>query len=260
MKVLVLTSGRKGTAGHHLPLLLQSGCCEVVMVVHSQGFVAHRKRHLLRKARKVARIGLLGALNGLRMRRWFNVDEDLRVRDVEATCTEHGIPYHRTAAINTSTTERLFRESGADLGISLGNSYIAPRIFGIPRLGMINLHHELLPAFQHAQSIIWQLYHGSTTTGFTIHAIDRHIDTGNILYQEEVPIQFGPSLRGTIARTMAALLQASAKGLVHCIRHYPELAAQARPQGKGTAYTTPTLREYLRIKRNCRRLAKQARQ
>lgn len=154
------------------------------------------------------------------------------------------------------TGEKLFRESGAELGISLGNSYITPGIFNIPRLGMINIHHELLPAFQNAQSIILQLYHGSDTTGFTIHAIDRRIDTGNILLQRAIPIKFGPTLPATITQTMAALIEASREGLVHRLRHFPELAAQAKPQGRGTAYTTPSLWQFLRIKRNWKKLVK----
>jgi methionyl-tRNA formyltransferase len=258
MKVLILTSGRKGTAGHHLPRLLESGCCEVVMVVYNQGRIARRWRHYWRKLRKVARIGPLGALNGLRMRSWFSVDEALQVRDIGAICAEHGIPFRETPAINTDATAQLFRDSGAELGLSLGNSYIAPRIFSIPRLGMVNLHHELLPAYQNAQSIIWQLNNGSATTGFTLHAIDRHIDTGSILYQQEVPIRFGNSLRETVSGTMARLMTASAEGLVHCLQHYPALAAAARPQGKGISYTTPTFRQFIRIERNWKKLARAA--
>jgi len=200
------------------------------------------------------RIGPLGALNGIRMRGWFDVNGELGIKDVQQTCAERGVPFHETAAINTRRTEELFRGSGAELGISLGNSYITPGIFNIPRLGMINIHHELLPAFQNAQSIIWQLYQGSGTTGFTIHAIDRRIDTGNILLQRTIPIKFAPTLPATITQTMAALIEASGEGLVHCLRNYEELAAQAKPQGKGTAYTTPTFRQYLRVKRNHRRL------
>ncbi|MCB0774634.1 MAG: hypothetical protein KJZ58_07930 [Flavobacteriales bacterium] len=256
MKVLILTSGRKGTAGHHLPLLLDSGCCEVVAVIYSQGQVANKWRHAWRKARKMIRIGPLGALNGIRMRGWFDVNGELGIKDVQQTCAERGVPFHETAAINTRRTEELFRESGGELGISLGNSYITPGIFNIPRLGMINIHHELLPAFQNAQSIIWQLYHGSDTTGFTIHAIDRRIDTGNILLQRAIPIKFGPTLPATITQTMAALIEASGEGLVHCLRHFPELAAQAKPQGRGTAYTTPSLWQFLRIKRNWKKLVK----
>lgn len=114
MKVLILTSGRKGTAGHHLPLLLDSGCCEVVAVIYSQGQVANKWRHAWRKARKMIRIGPLGALNGIRMRGWFDVNGELGIKDVQQTCAERGVPFHETAAINTRRTEELFRESGAN--------------------------------------------------------------------------------------------------------------------------------------------------
>jgi folate-dependent phosphoribosylglycinamide formyltransferase PurN len=45
---------------------------------------------------------------------------------------------------------------------------------------MINIHHELLPEFLGAQSVLWQLHEGSTKTGFTIHRID---DPGWLFYE-----------------------------------------------------------------------------
>ena len=119
---------------------------------------------------------------------------------------------------------------------------------------MINIHHEILPEFQGAQSIIWQVYEGTLMTGYTIHQIDRRIDTGDILYQERISIDLRPTLRETVSHNCARLYEASAKGLVNVIINYPELVANAVHQRGGRSFTTPAFWQYLRMVRQHRRL------
>ena len=52
---------------------------------------------------------------------------------------------------------------------------------------MLNIHHEELPAFRNAQSVIWQLHEGRNKTGYTVHEITREIDGGRILKQSRSP-------------------------------------------------------------------------
>ena len=164
------------------------------------------------------------------------------------------IPFFITPAINSEITRDLFAKAQADLGISLGNGYIGQRVFSIPKFGMINIHHEMLPEYQNAQSVIWQIYNKSPMTGYTIHKIDRHIDTGEILLKKEVPIIFKSSLRQTVSGTCASLLDASVRGLLQVLSDFEVFYGKAIPQGKGHTYTTPSFRQYLRIMRNFREL------
>lgn len=256
MKIVVLTSDEYGTAAHHLPELLKSPKIEVTAVILNHGIVANRWRHYRRKLKKMWKIGLVGALNGIRMRRWFGADVQQILGDesIRVQCKKLGIPLYETHAINTDKTKTLMRDIEADLGISLGNSFIAPRIFNIPKYGMINIHHEILPDFQNAQSVIWQLYHGSTKTGYTIHQIERKIDAGAILLQEQVSIQFHKKLNETVSHTVARLWDKSADGLVRVIENFEEYQNKARPQGKGSHYTTPGFGQFLKIVRQHNRL------
>ncbi|OSZ78247.1 hypothetical protein CAP35_08285 [Chitinophagaceae bacterium IBVUCB1] len=256
MKVFILTSSYSGTAAHHLPYLLNADDFEVVMVIVSKGIIKDKKRFYIKKLKKTFKIGLLGAINGIRMRKWFNqgVDEYIKIGDIRDICKEYDIPVAEVPVINCEQTVAYIKESGADLGISLGNGYIGSKVFSSAPRGMINIHHEILPSYQNAQSIIWQIYNKSSVTGYTIHKIDKHIDTGDILYQKEVPIQFKPKLSETIARTSAALLKASADGLVYTLSHFDVLFANAKPQGKGTSYTTPSIWQFIRILNNFSKL------
>lgn len=254
--LIVLTSSRRGTASHHLPYLAESENCRISAVIYNRGERSDRGRVLRRKFRKTLRIGPLGALNGIRMRRWYkrDVEEYLEIPPVGERCRELNIPYFETPEINCEATEECFRKAEADVGLSLGNGYIRESVFSVPRYGMLNIHHELLPEYQNAQSVIWQLYNGSDTTGYTIHKINREIDAGEILHREEVPIRFEESLAETVTRTQAVLMERSAQGLVRVLENFREEYEQARPQGAGRSYTTPSIWQFLRIWRTYREL------
>jgi methionyl-tRNA formyltransferase len=201
-----------------------------------------KKNKYYRSKFKIIKIGFLGALNGIRMRKWFNQDmaKYKKIGELEEICRNNNIPFFTTSNINSQFTFDLFKKANADLGLSLGNGYIGQKIFSVPRYGMINIHHEILPAYQNAQSIIWQIYNMSSMTGYTIHKIDRHIDTGEILYQECIPIIFLKTLRQTVAKTSVSLLEASANGLLQVIINFDSLYKNAKLQGQGNSYT-PTM-------------------
>ncbi len=249
MKVVILTSSMNGTLAHHLPFLLKSKSIEIKMVVVSEGLVANKNKLYKKKLKKILSIGVLGAINGIRMRKWF--DEDIKQHttfiDLKAVCVANGISLKSTPSINCKETENCFREANADIGLSLGNGYIAKRIFSIPSFGMLNIHHEVLPDYQNAQSVIWQLYNGSTTTGFTIHKIDEHIDTGAILYQEKINIEIKNTLGETVSATIAKLYDASAKALVNVLENFAQYNSVAKLQGNGVSYTTPSIWKFIKM-------------
>ena len=174
------------------------------------------KKHKKRKIVKIFKIGLFGALNGVRMRKWYStgVYQYLDIPTIESLCKEHNIPLSITPTIYSSQTIEYFKNANADIGLSLGNGYIGKKIFSIPKFGMINVHHEELPAYQNTQSIIWQLYNDSENTGYTIHKIDEHIDTGEILFKEVIPIIFKQNLKNTVSFNYSALLKKSSESLV----------------------------------------------
>lgn len=256
MRIIVLTSSLRGLASYCIPRLAEEPEIEIAKVVYSEGQILNPRKQRRRKIKKTLKIGVLGALNGVRMRPWFthDVHNRLNIEDLHTVAARLGILLERTPTINHQRTIDLFTEADANLGISLGNSYIGEQVFSVPEHGMINIHHEVLPQFQGAQSIIWQLYEGSLEMGYTIHKIDRHIDTGDILYQEKMPIHLKPTLRETVVYNYARLYEASDKGLAKVVKDFPQFAASAKPQVGGRSFTTPSFWQYLRMVRQHRRL------
>ena len=250
MKVLILTSSMNGTAAHHLEVMLKEPSIEVVSVIFNQGMVKSRYKKMIQKAKKLLKIGLFGALNGIKMRKWYQQDLSayLQINNLEGICRDNRIPFHKTERINSEQTETLFKNANAEIGLSLGNGYIAKKVFSILPFGMINIHHELLPNYQNAQSVIWQIYNGSKNTGYTIHKINEKIDAGEILFQEAFPIQFKETFASTVSATYALLIKQSAEGLVRVLKSYETFLKSAKTQGHGQTYTTPSFRQYLKMK------------
>lgn len=261
MRVAILTSSSLSTASACLPQLATVEGVELAAIIYSEGTPPRRQNWWRGKLRKVRKIGVLGALNGIRMRRWFSaaVAEELHLEDLHVLAARHGIPLFTTPAMNSQRTIGLLHEAKVDLALSLGNSYITRDVFAAPRFGTINVHGEILPEFRGAQSVIWQIHEGSGVTGFTIHQMDDRIDAGVILYQEVLPISVRPSLAETVTHNCARITRAAAAGLVHVITNYEKLAATAKCQEGGRSFTTPTFRQYLRMVANHRRLLEKSR-
>lgn len=61
-------------------------------------------------------------------------------------------------------------------------------VWAMPPQGTINLHASLLPDYRGAAPINWAIINGETKTGVTTFFIEKEIDTGKILFADEVPI------------------------------------------------------------------------
>jgi methionyl-tRNA formyltransferase len=260
MRIAILTCMRRGMASLALPQLVASQHT-VAGVIYSEERVPRKKNWWKRRLKKTMRIGIFGALNGIRMRRWFG-DEPadlLQLAPVDEVATKLGVPFHVTTAINTQQTIDLMKALDADLAISLGNSYIGSKVFSIPTHGMINIHHEVLPEFRGAHTVLWQLHEGRSETGYTIHRIDATIDGGAILYRETMPIEPHASLHETVVKNCARVYVKSIDGLLTVLDRFSELAGSVALQGEGRSFTTPSFAQFLRMARNNRRLFRSAR-
>lgn len=67
---------------------------------------------------------------------------------------------------------------------------LSQAILDMPRLGSINAHGSLLPAYRGAAPIQWCLYHGETQTGVTTMLMDAGMDTGAMLLKATLPIKW----------------------------------------------------------------------
>jgi methionyl-tRNA formyltransferase len=194
---------------------------------------------------------------GSRIRSILNVTEyapDLP--NAVATAERHGIPIHVVASVNSEEAEQLLRRLDVQLAVSLGNGMIRPSLYSIPAHGTINVHHGAVPEYRGGPPTFWEIHDGRDEVGYTIHKLDRHIDTGDVLASGSVPLQYRATLKETMRNTMRELYRRSAAALVEVVVDIENLERRARKQDRPGFNTTPSLWQFLAAARRCGRRAR----
>ncbi len=73
----------------------------------------------------------------------------------------------------------------ADLQVVVAFRMLPEVVWNMPASGTFNLHASLLPDYRGAAPINWAIINGESKTGLTTFFIDKEIDTGKIILQEE---------------------------------------------------------------------------
>lgn len=76
----------------------------------------------------------------------------------------------------------------ADLFVVVAFRMLPEIVWNMPAQGTINLHASLLPQYRGAAPINWAIVNGEKKTGVTTFFIEKEIDTGMIIEQQEVEI------------------------------------------------------------------------
>ncbi|HUU32833.1 MAG TPA: formyl transferase [Vicinamibacterales bacterium] len=107
-----------------------------------------------------------------------------------------GIPVAALANPNAGEGLEMVRAFAPDLVLTIRYGAIlqAP-VIAVPRLGVLNLHSGLLPAYRGVLATFRALLHGDTHIGCTAHYItDGTIDTGPVVGDARIPVVPGRSL------------------------------------------------------------------
>lgn len=83
---------------------------------------------------------------------------------------------------------KTLKELKADLQIIVAFKMLPEVVWSMPSIGTFNLHASLLPHYRGAAPINWAIINGDNKTGVTTFFLKHEIDTGNIIFQEEVLI------------------------------------------------------------------------
>src|SRR4051794_16070144 len=127
-----------------------------------------------------------------------------------------------------------------DAIIVVGYGRIIPQwMLDLPPLGNINLHASLLPKYRGAAPIQWAIANGETVTGNTTMRIDAGLDTGDILLQQQLPINVDDTSE-TLAPRLAAM---GADLLVETLAGLQAGTIQPRKQDDAQSTLAPILKK-----------------
>jgi methionyl-tRNA formyltransferase len=102
------------------------------------------------------------------------------------------LPHIRVADFHAPEAVERIAALGADLGITCGTYRLKPSLYGVPRLGSINLHFGWTPEYRGSSPAFWEMYDGVSSVGATVHWISPHQDAGDILLQRRIRLDIAP--------------------------------------------------------------------
>jgi len=112
----------------------------------------------------------------------------LQSSPVKKYAVEQGIPVLQPEKLKDPAFLEALAALKADLQIVVAFRMLPEVVWNMPRLGTFNLHGSLLPQYRGAAPINWAIINGDKETGVTTFFLKHEIDTGDIIYQERIPI------------------------------------------------------------------------
>jgi methionyl-tRNA formyltransferase len=108
---------------------------------------------------------------------------------VKELALEHGIEVLQPGKASDDLFCAEIRAKEPDLIVVVAfGQILKKKLLDIPKWGVINVHASLLPCLRGAAPIQWTILNDETKTGLTVMQMDEGMDTGPILFQEEVPV------------------------------------------------------------------------
>ena len=123
----------------------------------------------------------------------------------------------------TQTHEKILIEPVVKLNPDFILSYryrhiIDEKFLQMVKVPIVNLHHSFLPFNRGAHPNFWSFYE-DTPKGISIHLIDKGIDTGDIIYQEEIQLNLNSTFRETYKKLDDEIVD-------RFIKIYPDIVAK----------------------------------
>ena len=154
-------------------------------------------------------------------------DLKLQPSPVKEVALSAQLPVLQPERARNETFVQELRSLQPDLIVVAAYGQILPQaILDLPRFGCLNVHTSLLPKYRGAAPIQWAILEGEPETGVTIMKMDAGLDTGDILTQQQTPIN--PEDNSQILHDRLA--QIGAALLVQTIRDYVAGKITPRPQ------------------------------
>lgn len=135
---------------------------------------------------------------------------------VKVYAKEKGIKILQPVKLKDPAFIAELKELKPDLQIVVAFRMLPEEVWNMPPLGTYNLHASLLPKYRGAAPINWAVINGESESGVTTFKLKHEIDTGNILFQEKVPLTdttTAGELHDTLMKVGSELILKSVKAI-----------------------------------------------
>lgn len=148
----------------------------------------------------------------------------LTMAPVKVLANNYNIPVYSPVKIKEDYD--FIKELNPDIIITCAyGQIISEDILNIPRLGCFNLHGSLLPKYRGGAPIHYALLNGDKTTGITLMYMEKGMDSGDMIYKEEIVIEEDDNIE-----TLSNKLSILASNMI--IKYLPSLVNKTNPREK----------------------------
>jgi methionyl-tRNA formyltransferase len=114
--------------------------------------------------------------------------QKLQQSPVKEYAVTQNIPVLQPTNLKSEAFLEELRSYNANLQIIVAFRMLPEVVWAMPELGSFNIHGSLLPQYRGAAPINWAIINGEKETGVTSFFLKHEIDTGDLIFQERVPI------------------------------------------------------------------------
>ena len=178
---------------------------------------------------------------------------------VKKLAVERGVPVYQFERLRNEEGLACLRALAPDIVVTAAfGQILSQALLDVPKMGTVNVHASLLPAYRGAAPINWCILNGETRTGVTTMLTDAGVDTGAMLLRRETDI----GEVETAAELSVRLSQLGAELLIETLKGY--IAGEIAPvkQDERLASRQPMLKKEMGLidwTRSAKEIACQAR-
>ncbi len=107
---------------------------------------------------------------------------------VRVEAERYSIPVLTPKSLKSKKLYESLEALKADIFVVAAFKILPRKLFTLPKLGSINIHGSLLPAYRGAAPINWAIINGEKETGLTSFVLNEKVDTGDMILQEKTKI------------------------------------------------------------------------
>ena len=178
---------------------------------------------------------------------------------VKKLAVERGVPVYQFERLRNEEGLACLRSLAPDIVVTAAfGQILSQALLDVPKMGTVNVHASLLPAYRGAAPINWCILNGETRTGVTTMLTDAGVDTGAMLLRRETDI----GETETAAELSARLSQLGAELLIETLKGYIAGEIAPTPQDERLASRQPMLKKEMGVidwTRSAKEIACQAR-
>ena len=158
--------------------------------------------------------------------------------EVALAAAERGLPVLEWPTLRTPEAAEQLAALELDAAVVVAYGQLVPRnLLDVPRLGWINLHFSLLPAWRGAAPVQWAIRQGDQVSGASVFQLTAGLDEGDVIGTMTEQIR----ARDTSGDLLGRLAVAGASLAVNCLNALADGSAHPIPQSSDGVSFAPRI-------------------